>query len=260
VTTRFGKPMTKPLSLPRRLAAPASLTAAMVLTGANVVLGKAVVAEVPVYLFMLFRFLVSTAALLALVHGEPGPKLRQMQRGQARDLTFMALLGMIGFTALLFEGLKRTSASEAGIITATLPAVVALLGVAVLRERLTIAQAGAVGLAVAGLLLVAAGAERRTTSLFGNLLVAARLSARPASLSSASGWRRPISRCDWRSAPIWSGWPAPLRSRCSNCRSTSVRSQDRPGCLRPGMRSLPACSVFGSGIAACHTSRHGLRV
>jgi len=164
--------MTKPLSLPRRLAAPASLTAAMVLTGANVVLGKAVVAEVPVYLFMLFRFLVSTAALLALVHGEPGPKLRQMQRGQARDLTFMALLGMIGFTALLFEGLKRTSASEAGIITATLPAVVALLGVAVLRERLTIAQACAVGLAVAGLLLVAAGAERRTTSLFGNLLVA----------------------------------------------------------------------------------------
>lgn len=161
--------MTKPLS--RRLAAPASLTAAMVLTGANVVLGKAIVAEVPVYLFMLFRFLVSTAALLALVHGEPGPKLRQMRRGQARDLTLMALLGMIGFTALLFEGLKRTSASEAGIITATLPAVIALLGVAVMRERLTIAQVGAVGLAVAGLLLVAVGAERRTTSLFGNLLV-----------------------------------------------------------------------------------------
>ena len=171
MATRFGKRMTKPLLFPRRLAAPASLTAAMVLTGANVVLGKAIVAEVPVYLFMLFRFLVSTAALLALVHGEPGPKLRQMQRGQARDLTFMALLGMIGFTALMFEGLKRTSASEAGIITATLPAVVALLGVAVMGERLTIAQAGAVGLAVAGLLLVAAGAERRWASLFGNLLV-----------------------------------------------------------------------------------------
>ena len=163
--------MTKPLSLRRRLAAPALLTAAMVLTGANVVLGKAIVAEVPVYLFMLFRFLVSTTALLALVHREPGPKLRQMRPGQTRDLTFMALLGMIGFTALMFEGLKRTSASEAGIDHRNLARRVALLGVAVMRERLTIAQAGAVGLAVAGLLLMAAGAEHRTASLFGNLLV-----------------------------------------------------------------------------------------
>ena len=91
----------------------------------------------PVYLFDALSLLVSTTALLALAHREPGPKLRQMRRGQARDLTFVALLGMIGFTALMFEGLKRTSASEAGIITATLPAVVALLGVAVMRERLT---------------------------------------------------------------------------------------------------------------------------
>jgi len=163
--------MTKGLSLARRLAAPASLTAAMVLTGANVVLAKAIVAEVPVYLFMLFRFLVSTAALLVLVGAEPGPKLGQMQPGQVRDLTLMALLGMIGFTALMFEGLKRTSAAEAGLITATLPAVVALLGVAILRERLSIAQAGAVALAVAGLLLVAAGGERGSASPFGNLLV-----------------------------------------------------------------------------------------
>ena len=170
VATSFGKRMTKPLS--RRLAAPASLTAAMVLTGANVVLVKAIVAEVPVYLFMLFRFLVSTGALLALVRGEPGPKLSEMRRGQARDLTVMALVGMVGFTALMFEGLKRTSAAEAGIITATLPAVVALLGVAGMRERLAIAQAAAVGLAVAGLLLVAAGAEPHSGSLFGNLLVA----------------------------------------------------------------------------------------
>ena len=58
--------MTTPASPARRLAALLSLTAAMVLTGANVVLGKAIVAEVPVYVSMLFRFLVSTAALLPL--------------------------------------------------------------------------------------------------------------------------------------------------------------------------------------------------
>jgi drug/metabolite transporter (DMT)-like permease len=163
--------MTEPSSLPRRLAALLSLTAAMVLTGANVVLGKVIVAEVPVYLFMLFRFLVSTAALLPLAYREPGPKLRQMRARQVRDLAFMALLGMIGFTALMFEGLKRTSAADAGIITATLPAVVALLGLAMLRERLRLPQAMAIGLAVLGLLLVAMGAERGAASLIGNLLI-----------------------------------------------------------------------------------------
>src|SRR5262245_45101957 len=81
----------------------------------------------------------------------------------------MALLGMIGFTALMFEGLKRTSASDAGIITATLPAVVALVGLAAMRERLRMSQAAAIGLAVAGLVLVAIGAERGAASLLGNL-------------------------------------------------------------------------------------------
>ena len=66
----------------RRLVALISLTAAMVLTGANVVLGKAIVAEVPVYLFMFYRFVVSTAALLPLVYRQAGPKLRQMRAGR----------------------------------------------------------------------------------------------------------------------------------------------------------------------------------
>jgi drug/metabolite transporter (DMT)-like permease len=127
------------------------LIAAMVLTGANVALGKAIVAEVPICIFMLFRFLLSTAALSALVHWQARPKLRQMRAGQVRDLLGMAVLGMIGFTALLFAGLKRTSAADAGIITATLPAVVALLGILVMRDGLTVPQAGAVGLAVRAL-------------------------------------------------------------------------------------------------------------
>src|SRR5262245_48974067 len=65
VATRFGKGMTTPASPARRLAALLLLTAAMVLTGANVVLGKAIVAEVPVYVSMLFRGLPHVEAWLA---------------------------------------------------------------------------------------------------------------------------------------------------------------------------------------------------
>jgi drug/metabolite transporter (DMT)-like permease len=155
-----------------RPAAALSLIAAMALTGANVAFGKAIVAEVPVYVFVLFRFVVASAALALMVHGEPGPKLGRMGWTEWRDLTLMALLGMVGFTVLMFEGLRRTAAADAGIITATLPAVVAALGVAFAGDRLSRTQLIAVGLAVAGLILVqATGAEGGATTLLGNLLV-----------------------------------------------------------------------------------------
>jgi drug/metabolite transporter (DMT)-like permease len=97
-----------------------------------------------------------------------------MSRAQARDLVLMALLGMVGFTVLMFEGLKRTSAVDAGIITATLPAVVAVLSVALAGERLTRLQAGAIGLAVAGLLLVqTTGGAQGAATLIGNGLIGA---------------------------------------------------------------------------------------
>jgi len=158
---------------PARLAAALSLAAAMTLTGANVAFGKAIVAAVPIYLFVLFRFAVASVALLAIVRGEGGPKLRDMSATEWRDLVLMSLLGMVGFTVLMFEGLKRTSAADAGIITATLPAVVALLGVVAMRERLSPAQLGAVALAVAGLVLVqATGAAGGASTLIGNVLIA----------------------------------------------------------------------------------------
>jgi drug/metabolite transporter (DMT)-like permease len=155
-----------------RFAAALSLLAAMTLTGANVAFGKEIVAAVPIYVFVLFRFVVACVALAPLAAAEPGPKLADMSAGQWRDLSLMSLLGMVGFTVLMFEGLKRTGAADAGIITATLPAVVAVLGVALAGDRLSRAQGLAVALAVAGLVLVqASGAASGPSSLVGNLLV-----------------------------------------------------------------------------------------
>src|SRR3954468_21659472 len=157
-----------------RLLAALSLVAAMALTGSNVAFGKAIVAAVPVYIFVLFRFVVASLALAPMVRREPGPKLMQMTLAEWRDVVLMALLGMVGFTVLMLEGLKRTAAADAGIITATLPAVVAALGVLFVGDRLSRMQALAVGLSVAGLILVQAtsAAGGGGTSLVGNLLVA----------------------------------------------------------------------------------------
>ena len=153
-----------------RLLAAALLIGAMTLTGANIAIGKAIVAEIPVYVFLLMRFVVAVAALALLVRGEPGPRLSEMSGTERRDLALMALLGMVGFTVLMLEGLKRTAAADAGIITATLPAVVAALGVAFAGERLSRVQVCAVGMAVAGLVQATSAAGGAATAV-GNLLV-----------------------------------------------------------------------------------------
>jgi len=159
--------------MPSRVFAALSLVAAMALTGANVAFGKAIVAAIPVHIFLLFRFAVGSLALAPMVRSEPGPALAHMHLRQWRDLVLMAMLGLVGFTVLMLEGLKRTAAADAGIITATLPAVVAALGVLFAGERLTRLQSAAVGLAVAGLLLVqTTTAAGDSTTLLGNVLVA----------------------------------------------------------------------------------------
>jgi drug/metabolite transporter (DMT)-like permease len=159
---------------PSRLVATLSLVAAMTLTGTNVAFAKAIVAEFPIYVFVLFRFAVASAALALLVGAEPGPKLRGMTGSERRDLALMALLGMVGFTVLMFEGLKRTAAADAGIITATLPAVAALLGVLFAGDRLSRPQGLAIVLAVAGIALVqVSGAVPGTSTVVGNLLIGA---------------------------------------------------------------------------------------
>lgn len=146
----------------------------MMMTGANLPIGKVVAGEMPVYIFTFFRFLVSCAALMLLVRVERGPTLRAMPPRRVVDLIGMALFGMIGYTVFMLEGVKRTAAGDAGIITATMPAVVAILGLLILRERLRANQMVAVVLAVAGIAVIqVAGVSAGVSTLVGNVLVAA---------------------------------------------------------------------------------------
>lgn len=148
------------------------LMAAMTLTGANVPLAKSIGASVPLYAFLAFRFALATAALVPLAHLEEGPRIRDMPVHAWRDMGLMSLVGMVGYTILIFEGVGRTSATDAGIITATLPAIAALLGVSFAGDRLSRTQWVAIGVAVAGLVLVQARAGKAgEASWLGNLLV-----------------------------------------------------------------------------------------
>lgn len=150
------------------------LVVAMCFTGSNVPLGKAVVEVIPVWPLMLIRFGIATAVLALLARGEPGPRLGAMRGGQIVDVLLLSLLGSVGYMALSLEGVKRTSGMDAGIILATLPAVAAMVGVAMRRQRPGSAQALAIALAVGGLVVVnTAAASGGAPSAIGNLLVGA---------------------------------------------------------------------------------------
>jgi drug/metabolite transporter (DMT)-like permease len=83
--------------------------------------------------------------------------LRRLSRGQAAGLAVIGVIGGSVPFALFFEGLARTSATDAAFVQKTLLVWVALLAVPLLGERLGPAHLGAIALLVAGQVAAAGG-------------------------------------------------------------------------------------------------------
>jgi len=151
----------------------------MVFTGANVPIGKAIVSELAVYPFLAIRFAIASAALLAISSSDERRDAVRIARQFPVTLLLLSLVGSVLFTVLMMEGTKRTSAVNAGIVAATLPAVVAVIAVVVLRHKLTLSAIICIALSVAGIGIIqaaatgdgAAAAGAVTAGLAGNALV-----------------------------------------------------------------------------------------
>ena len=244
-----------------RLPAALSLVAAMTLTGANVAFGKAIVAEVPVYVFVLFRFVVASAALALMVRGEPGPKLVEMSGTERRDLALMALLG---HGRLHGADVRGPQAHDGGRCRHHHGDPAGGGGGARrgVRGRSAVARAAAArwgwrSRAWCWCRRRARPAARRRC--VGNLLVGgavlceasfvrARQAAGAALSAAAAGARRQPGRAGAGRAA-----GADRRGRPSMC----ARCGRRCGCSACGTRSRRASSACGCGIAACRTSRPG---
>jgi drug/metabolite transporter (DMT)-like permease len=148
------------------------LIAAMLLVGSNVGVGKSIVAFIPVSLFALLRFVIAMAVLWPLLRPA---KMRQVQRGEWGNLFLQAFFGTFMFTLLMLNGVQRTSAVAAGVITSTIPAVVALFSWLFLKERPNGRAVISIALAIIGVVVinVAKGAtgSHSDSSLLGNVMV-----------------------------------------------------------------------------------------
>jgi drug/metabolite transporter (DMT)-like permease len=164
---------------PGRLVAYGCLALSMSLVGSYVALSKPLVAAFPVLLLAWLRFGI---AALAMPHWLRRPPGEAPMTGRTRGLVFLeSFLGNFLFSICMLFGVSLTSAVSAGVIMASIPAVVAIGSRVFLRESITTRVALAIACAALGIGLLAlapapAGAHAGPAAAasmpwLGNLLV-----------------------------------------------------------------------------------------
>lgn len=163
---------------PRRLVAYGCLALSMTLVGTYVALSKPLVAAFPVLLLAWLRFGI---AALAMPHWLKRPADEPPMTRRTRGLVFLeSFLGNFLFSVCMLFGVSMTSAVSAGVIMASIPAVVAVASWIFLRERIGWRIGLAISCAAAGIGLLALSpahasaptdAPRSAMPWLGNLLV-----------------------------------------------------------------------------------------
>ena len=149
----------------------------MALVGSYVALSKPLVAAIPVFLLAWLRFGIGG---LAMAHWLKKPAGEAPMTPQTRRLVFLeSFLGNFLFSICMLFGVSLSSAVAAGVIMAAIPATVALLSWAFLRERISGQVWAAVACAVLGIALV---------SLSRSEMPANMGSAQEADLTSKNVW------------------------------------------------------------------------
>lgn len=147
------------------------LFTSMSLVGSYVALSKPMVAAIPVFVLGMLRFGIAAVTMLPWTFARRGEA--PLARDEHRNLFLTSFFGNFLFTLCMLYGVSMTSATAAGVILATIPAVVALLSWIVLREALGARAAIAIALAVGGIgaLQLAQAGGSQAVSWLGNLLI-----------------------------------------------------------------------------------------
>ena len=166
----------------QRIKAYGCLALSMSLVGSYVALSKPLVAALPVLLLAWLRFGIGGMAML---HWLKKPAGEPPMSAATKRLVFLeSLLGNFLFSICMLYGVSMTSAISAGVILASIPAVIAVMSWVFLRERITPRLWAAAACAVVGLGVLAltksgppvhgqgqAGGNISGAQWLGNLLV-----------------------------------------------------------------------------------------
>lgn len=139
------------MNTPNRPFAYLCLALSMALVGSYVALSKPLAAVLPVFLLAWMRFGIGG---LAMLHWLKKPANEPPLTPQTKRLLFLeSFLGNFLFTICMIYGVSLTDAVSAGVTLAAIPAAVAVMGWAFLRERVAPRTWIAVACAVVGIAL-----------------------------------------------------------------------------------------------------------
>ena len=127
------------------------LALSMSLVGSYVALSKMLVAVLGVFLLAWLRFGIGGLAILHWL--KPAPDEPPLNQASKRLLFLESFLGNFLFSIAMLWGVSMTSAVSAGVIMATIPAVVALLSWVFLKEKITLRVGLSVVLGAMGIML-----------------------------------------------------------------------------------------------------------
>lgn len=150
-----------------------SLAASMALVGSYVGLSKVLVLVFPIFLLAWLRFGIAAVAMLGWVRRSAAEA--PLSRHDRWLLFFESFFGNFLFSICMLFGVALSSALAAGVIMAGIPAAVALMSRAFLKERIARRVMLGIACAVGGIALVSltknSDAGTSTSSLLGNLLL-----------------------------------------------------------------------------------------
>ena len=144
----------------------------MALVGSYVSLSKVLVLVFPIFLLAWLRFGIAAVAMLPWVRRSEGES--RLSPHDRRLLFLESFFGNFLFSVCMLFGVSMSSALAAGVIMAGIPAAVALMSRAFLKERIAKRVMQGIACAVGGIALVSltkGAAAAHDSSLLGNLLL-----------------------------------------------------------------------------------------
>lgn len=119
----------------------------------NYVFGKYVVAEMAPLHITFTRWLLASVILIGIAHFAEKPKWNMVLK-QWPSLTGLAILGIVGYNSLLYYSLNFTSPTNAALVNALNPGMIAIASAFYLREKITRIQCFGILVSLLGVLLI----------------------------------------------------------------------------------------------------------
>lgn len=129
------------------------LTVVALLWAGNTVVGRAARDLIPPFTLALIRWSGALAVLAPFARASLAGDMPMVRR-HWRITLLLGLLGVAAFNALLYSGLHFTTATNATLIQAAIPPLIALFGFVLFRQTTSAPQLGAMLLSMTGVLVV----------------------------------------------------------------------------------------------------------